>query len=172
MKIKLDVRDLWIYCSALDILCYHTSPKYNVILSRVTISITRFPQFVISYQNSLALTSHSFLHYWNGCSSLSRWTPASPKLWAASQTAGHHPMCSPSLLIWHSGMLQWPSDAVWQARQGTGCLCQSRSITPSSGRTTSSTCREVTECTQTRPYVECREVSIASEHPWKTVYYI
>lgn len=50
-------------------------------------------------------------------------------------------------------MLQWPSDPVWQARQDSSCLCQSRSITPSSGQTTSSTCKKVTRCTQARPDV-------------------
>lgn len=62
-------------------------------------------------------------------------------------------------------MLQWPSDAVWQARQGTGCLCQSRSIPPSSGQKTSSTCRKVTGCTQARPDVVSREVSISEWTP-------
>lgn len=75
------------------------------------------------------------------------------------------PVCSPSFLIWYSGMLQWPSDAVWQARQGSGCLCQSRSITPSSGRTTPSSCGKVTGCAQARPDEVSGEVSAATGAP-------
>lgn len=95
---------------------------------------------------------------------------ASPALASAVAALRRHqqvaaPVCSPSFLIWHSGMLQWPSDAVWQARQGSGCLCQSRSITPSSGRTTPSTCGKVTGCAQARPDEVSGEVSAATGTP-------